>query len=151
MLNIDCVGHKSISNSETLLRRYVESHDDDTFDEIVKQYRLVVYQTALSQTSNADLAEDVTQAVFILLSRKAESLARHTSVLGWLCISTRLTARNVMRNESARSHFEAKAGRETIMHAINDVADAGIYAAQLVDALSRLSNAERDAVLLRHL
>ena len=56
-----------------LLRRYVEHGCEDAFTDLVSSYAPLVYSAALRQTSNASLAEEVTQAVFVLLAQKASN------------------------------------------------------------------------------
>ena len=43
--------------------------------------------------------EDVMQAVFILLAKKARSLAKQRNLTGWLFLTTRNVARNAVRGE----------------------------------------------------
>ena len=64
---------------------------------------------------NGDMpaAQDVTQAVFTDLARKAPALTRHTSLTGWLYTSTRYSAAKARRAEHRRRTHEQEA------HAMN--------------------------------
>ena len=58
-----------------LLQRYVEDRSEAAFDELVRTHKNFVYSVCRRIVGDADLASDVTQAVFILLAEKAQSLS----------------------------------------------------------------------------
>jgi len=135
-----------------LLRRYADECDEGAFAELVRRHLGLVYRAALRQT-NGDVhsAEDVTQIVFTLVARKAATLARHQTFVGWLHTTTRLAARRHQRSKHRRIRRE----QETyIMH---DTVATDFEPADwerlwpLVDAvLADLNDADREAVLLRY-
>jgi hypothetical protein len=61
-------------DDDALLRAFCENSDQQAFAELVTRYIGVVYASARRQVNEEHLAEDVTQAVFILLARKCKSL-----------------------------------------------------------------------------
>jgi DNA-directed RNA polymerase specialized sigma24 family protein len=61
-----------MSNDTELLRRYVEEHAEGPFTELVQEHINLVYSAALREMNgDGALAEDVSQAVFTELARKA--------------------------------------------------------------------------------
>src|SRR5437762_12595708 len=86
------LGRASVSDRE-LLRRYGDDGDQDAFAILVRRYsRMVIGVCRHSLVSGAD-AEDVCQATFLVLARKAKTTRWHHSVANWLYT----TARNLAR------------------------------------------------------
>ena len=54
-----------------LLRQYAADQSDPAFAELISRHVNLVYSTALRQTGNPHAAEEITQAVFIILAQKA--------------------------------------------------------------------------------
>lgn len=65
----------SAMTDHELLRHYVQERNQGAFTELVRRYIDLVYSTALRRTGQTQLAEDVTQNVFFLLSQKAPKIS----------------------------------------------------------------------------
>src|SRR5215469_9479240 len=89
-----------------LLRRYAQKNCEGAFATLVTRHVNMVYSVALRKTGNAHAAEDVTQAVFVILARKAGRLNTNTILSGWLYRTTQLTAANFLRTEIRRARRE---------------------------------------------
>lgn len=132
-----------------LLRNFAEQRSEAAFAELVRRHVNLVYSCAFRQTGNAHQAEEITQAVFIILARKAASLGRKTILSGWLYQTARLTAANFLRTERRRVFREQEAHMQALL---NDppTDDAWPRIAPLLDgAMAELGARDRDAVVLR--
>src|ERR1700722_1110871 len=99
----------------TLLREYARSGSDDSFAMVVGRYVNLVYSVALRQVNDPSLAEEITQAVFIILARKAGSLGKKTILSGWLCRTARYVAANVQKTQYRRQRREEEAAMQHLV------------------------------------
>src|SRR5262245_58166099 len=67
-----------------LLQRFAASRDEAAFAELVRRHGAMAHRTAERILHNAHDAEDVFQATFLTLSRKAGTLTWRESVGPWL-------------------------------------------------------------------
>ncbi len=139
-----------MTDDAQLLRRYAEEGDEAAFAELVRARIGFVYAAALRQTrGNRALAEDVTQMVFTDLARKAMTLARHGSLVGWLHTATRFTATKALRAESRRTTREQTSLLHENDESSNAAADWTRMEPMLDEVLGELKERERTAILLR--
>src|SRR6266567_9629831 len=89
-----------------LLRLYAEEQSEAAFEALVKRHINLVYSAARRAVDNVDQAEEITQAVFIILARKARGLRRGTILSGWLYQTARLAAANFVKGEIRRKRRE---------------------------------------------
>ncbi len=69
-----------------LLAQYARDNSGEAFAAIVERHIGLVHSVALRHTANPQQAEDITQAVFIILARKAGTLNRKTILPGCFII-----------------------------------------------------------------
>jgi RNA polymerase sigma factor (sigma-70 family) len=135
-------------DDNTLLREYVANGSEPAFATLVARHINKVYSVAFRHTGNSSQAEEITQAVFIILARKATHLGKHVILAGWLYHTTRLTALAFIRSEIRRSHREQKAYMQSILD--GHESDLWPQIAPLLDAaIATLNDSDRQAVVLR--
>ena len=136
------------TEDSALLRRYAENHSDEAFAGLVTRHINLVYSVALRQVGNPHAAEEVTQAVFIILAKKAVQLQHYQALSSWLFQATRLTASNFIRSETRRHRRE----EEAYMQSVLDEAGTEVWSriAPLLDAaVAALREKDRQAIVLR--
>lgn len=133
-----------------LLQNYVERNSEGAFHTLVARHIDMVHSSALRQLQNdSQLAEEVTQAVFILLARKAGSFREGIILPSWLFRTTRFVAARAIRTERRRQHREQEAFQ---MQSLSSSDEAWSRIAPFLDeGLEELGDKDRTAVVLRFL
>jgi RNA polymerase sigma factor (sigma-70 family) len=135
---------------QELLREYAASQSEEAFAGLTRRHLDWVHAAALRQTGSYALAQDVTQAVFIVLARKAASLSRETVLSGWLFRAVRYAVLDTHKLEKRRQLREQEAAQMEQTHSAGDSQEAWEQMAPVLDeAMSGLGEKDRHAVLLR--
>jgi len=131
-----------------LLAQFARENSEPAFAALVERHVNLVFSTALRSTGSPHAAEEITQAVFIVLARKAGGLGGKIILSGWLYRTTRLTAANFLRTEIRRQRREQEAYMQSL---VNEpaAADWGRIAPLLDEALEKLGERDRHALMLR--
>lgn len=155
-----CAGHgggcynMNMTPDTELLRRYAGSRSEEAFAELVTRHLNLVYSAALRQVGgDAHLAQDVAQAVFTDLARKASRIAGSRPAMGnltgWLYTSAHFAAAKIVRTETRRRDREEKFMREAVNEPAPAVEWKNLRPA-LDDAMHELHETDREAILLRY-
>lgn len=135
-------------DDNALLRGYVEHGSEEAFATLVARHVNKVYSVALRHTGNPHQAEEITQAVFVILARKSSQLGKHVILEGWLYHTARLTALAFIRSEIRRARREQEAYMRSILN--EKESDIWPQIAPLLDtAIASLNETDRHAVVLR--
>jgi uncharacterized protein (TIGR03435 family) len=138
-----------VSDTE-LLRDYVRQSSETAFAELVRRHINLVYSAALRHVGIAAQAEEITQAVFIILARKAGRLRESIILEAWLFETTRLTALSFLRGERRRQFREQEAYMQSTLQEPTSDPVWQQLSPLLDEAVMRLARHEREAIVLRY-
>ncbi|HEY4329503.1 MAG TPA: RNA polymerase sigma factor [Phycisphaerae bacterium] len=130
-----------------LLASFTRDASADAFGELVRRHIDMVYAAARRQLRDPHEAQDVTQAAFIVLARRAHTI-RHAALLpAWLLKVTHFAAANTVKTAARRrKHEEARAmSIETAI--LPGDPEWEKLSPHLDAALSRLSEVDRAALI----
>jgi RNA polymerase sigma factor (sigma-70 family) len=131
-----------------LLEQHRSGHPQ-AFAELVNKHLGWVYGLARRQLRDAHLAEDVAQAVFVLLHRKAPSFPADGALIRWLHKTAQYASQVAIRTERRRTQRETEAAM--LKPQITETTDTSLELSPMLDDLvSRLSRSDREAILLRY-
>lgn len=139
-----------LTNDMELVRQYVQRSSEDAFAALVARYINLVYSVALRQAGSPDLAADITQAVFIILARKAKSLHPKTILPAWLCRTAQYAAADARKSQHRRERRE----QEMLMDALPNQTSSeptiwNEIAPMLDSAMCHLGQKDHTAIVLR--
>ena len=138
-----------------LLQAYARAGSESAFATVVQRHVALVHSAACRQVRDAQSAEDVTQAVFIILAQKAGQLGGHPGLSGWLLKTTRYVASAQIRAAIRRTKRE----QEAVMQSFNETepslpgGTANLWeqlAPVLDEAMASLGDTDRAALALRY-
>jgi RNA polymerase sigma factor (sigma-70 family) len=134
----------------TLLREYSANGSEAAFANLVSRRVSFVYSAAIRQVGNPHQAQEVTQAVFVILAQKAGRLSNKTNLMSWLFKATRFVALAQRRSAAARQRREQEFYLQAdILHAKNEPAWE-LISPLLDQALMRLGETDRQTILLHY-
>jgi uncharacterized protein (TIGR03435 family) len=143
-----------LNDDIALLREYARNNSEEAFAALVSRHVNLVYSVALRQVRDAHLAGEITQAVFIILARKADSLGDKTILPGWLCRTARYASANALTIQRRRQQREQEAFMQSQLEDLSRPAEATMETwneiSPLLDgAMDKLGTKDHDALVLR--
>src|SRR5687768_4798397 len=144
-------GMEELADDMALLREYAETGSQAAFAQLVSRHINWVHSLCLRGVRDRHLADDVTQAVFIILARKAAGISDQTVLRGWLFKTARFAVADALKKRNRHKKHEERAivmspPKETVQPDEQTWADVSPH---LDEAVACLSESDRQAIMLR--
>ena len=127
------------------------SGDGEAFGELVRRYQRAAYAVALSVTGKHADAEDASQESFLVALQRLDDCRNPAKFAGWLLAIVRNRSRNLIRRESLRGGEQIPISARTTDPDPARMADISALRGRLKEALSELTELQREIVLLHDL
>jgi len=137
------------ANDNLLIQEYADRNSESAFAALVQRHINLVYSVAFRYVGNSQDAQDVTQAVFVVLARKAGNLRGRNILTGWLYETARLTASQLLRTNARQKARDREAYMQSILDQSGNDTIWRQLAPHLEAAMSRLRAADRELLALR--
>jgi RNA polymerase sigma factor (sigma-70 family) len=135
------------TSDRDLLRRFVKDRDEDAFAALVRRHGSMVMGVGLRTLRHYQDAEDVCQATFLLLAKKADATVWRDSVANWLYEVAYHLALKARRTAARRNSREGKVEPKASPDALADISVRDLQRI-LDEELSRLPKKYRTPLLL---
>jgi RNA polymerase sigma factor (sigma-70 family) len=143
-------GLGSNGTDQALLERFVAHRDEEAFAQLVRRHGAMVLAVCRRVLNDPDAAQDVFQATFLVLARKAAGIAKRGSVGSWLYGVAYRLAQKARSNLARRCVNEKRAAAATSAPTVDDLNWREMRAV-LDEELQRLPEKYRAALVLCYL
>ena len=140
---------RDCSDAELVIQ--ARTGDTESFGELVRRYQRAAYSVALSVIGRPQDAEDAAQESFMVALERLEECRNPARFAGWLLAIVRNRSRNLIRRETLRRGDEIPASASSSGPSPERAADISALRERLKEALNKLSEVQREIVLLHDL
>ncbi len=135
-----------------LLERYRKG-DEDAFTQIFRRYSRRLFGYVLGLVKDPDMADDVTQKVFIKLARRPEAWRPTASFASWLHTVARHAALDALKSNPRQVGLESMDTASPAVPVAGETPGTGVSGDSVRElvfgAIQRLEGAQREALVLR--
>ncbi len=151
---IESTAQQEVMQSDRELLEEFLDGQAEAFDRLVQRHGRMILGVALRVTGDYHEAEDVCQAVFLVLARKARKVRRCRSLAAWLHHVTRQMALDARKSSHRRTARHVRIAKEDGDEPAQGCPQASVELIELRDVmdeeLDQLPRHYRQAVLLHH-
>src|SRR5580700_1681276 len=94
------------TSDRELIEAFVREESENAFRCLVERHARWMFAAAYRQLRDRQLAEDATQAAFIILLQKAHAMPSNTKISTWLFSVLQFTVKNLRRSRRRRRFHE---------------------------------------------
>jgi RNA polymerase sigma factor (sigma-70 family) len=132
-----------------LIDAFVREKSESAFHALVERHARWMFAAAFRQLRDRQLAEDATQAAFIVLFQKANAMPSNTKFSTWLFSVLQFTVKNLGRSRRRRKFHEFRAAARSAKPVSDPAVVSDDVADRLDAAVAALSSLDRATILLR--
>ncbi len=139
-------GRRLSATDGQLLSRWALEKDSRAFAALVARHGPLVWRVGHNILQRTEDAEDIFQATFLILARKAARLQRHSSIAGWLYETAHRLALKARKASARRVQREARIHREPVGNPLDELS---VREARLIlgEEVERLPAVYREPIL----
>ena len=140
----------------TLIESYLKGNDA-SLEALVQRYLKPMYGFVFSYVKDAQVAEDVTQEIFLKVWKNLKKIEKNKNFKSWLYTVAKNTALDYLKKKKSIpfSSFEKEDGRNVLMESLSDIAPLPDKASEMLQdkrtflqAIGNLSEKYRQVLLL---